>query len=82
VGDKAVGTSTATREGLSCDHSDGDHSIPHGNFSSDDLELKAGSPRHQHIVALHGGRDSATTHFSLIALDLPHVPGSEQHGTN
>jgi hypothetical protein len=82
AGDKPVGTSGTTVEGLSCDHSDHDHSIPHGNFSSNDLELKAGSPRHQHIVVLHGGSSSATTHFSLIALDLPHVPGSEQQGTN
>jgi len=44
--------------------------------------LKAGSPRHQHIVVLHGGNGSANTHFSLIALDLPHMPGSEQKGTN
>jgi hypothetical protein len=82
AGDKAVGTSVVTGEGLSCDHSDRDHSIPHGNFSSDDLELKAGSPRHQHLVVLHGGGGSTTTHFTLIALDLPHMPGSEQKGTN
>src|ERR1700677_42987 len=82
AGDKPVGSSGTTVEGLSCDHSDRDHSIPHGNFSANDLELKAGSPRHQHIVVLHGGSGSATTHFSLIALDLPHVPGSEQQGTN
>ena len=82
AGDKAVGTSVATREGLSCDHSDRDHTIPHGNFSADALELKAGSPRHQHIVVFHGGSGSPTTHFSLIALDLPHMPGSEQKGTN
>ena len=82
AGDKPVGSSGTTVEGLSCDHSDRDHSVPHGNFSSNDLELKAGSPRHQHIVVLHGGSGSATTHFSLIALDLPHAPGSEQQGTN
>jgi hypothetical protein len=82
AGDKVVGTLTATGEGLSCDHSDRDHTIPHGNFSADDLELKAGSPRHQHIVVFHGGSGSPTTHFSLIALDLPHMPGSEPQGTN
>src|SRR3984957_15861221 len=82
AGDKPVGASGTTVEGLSCDYSDHDHSIPHGNFSSNDLQLKAGSPRHQHIVVLHGGSGSATTHFSLIALDLPHAPGSEQQGTN
>jgi hypothetical protein len=82
AGDKAVGPSVVTGEGLRCDHSDGDNSIPHGNFSADDLELKAGSPRHQHIVVFHGGSGSATTHFSLIALDLPHMPGNEPQGTN
>ena len=81
-GDKVMGTPVVTVEGLSCGNSDSERSIPHGNFSSDDLELKAGSPRHQHIVVLHGGAGSAATHFSLVALDLPHMPGSEQQGTN
>ena len=81
AGDKPVGTPVTTGEGLSCDHSDHDHGSLHGNFSSGDLELKAGSPRHQHIVVLHGGSASAT-HFSLIALDLPHGFDNEQQGTN
>jgi len=84
AGDKPVGMPVTTGEGLSCNdsnHSDGDHGSPHGNFHSGDLELKAGSPRHQHIVVLHGGSDSAT-HFSLIALDLPHGFDNEQQGTN
>ncbi len=87
AGDKPVGMPVTTGEGLSCDHSDhsdhfdNDHGSPHGNFHSGDLELKAGSPRHQHIVVLHGGGDEAT-HFSLIALDLPHGFDNEQQGTN
>jgi hypothetical protein len=84
AGDKPVGMPVTTGEGLNCNdsnHSDGDHGSPHGNFHSGDLELKAGSPRHQHIVVLHGGSDSAT-HFSLIALDLPHGFDNEQQGTN
>jgi hypothetical protein len=81
AGDKPVGLPVKTGEGLGCDHSDHDHSSPHGNFASGDLQLKAGSPRHQHIVALHGGSTSAT-HFSLIALDLPHGFDNEQQGTN
>ncbi len=81
AGDKPVGTPVTTGEGLSCDRSDPDHGSLHGNFSSGDLELKAGSPRHQHIVVLHGGSTSAT-HFSLIALDLPHGFDNEQQGTN
>jgi hypothetical protein len=84
AGDKPVGMPVTTGEGLSCNdsnHSDEAHGSPHGNFHSGDLELKAGSPRHQHIVVLHGGSDSAT-HFSLIALDLPHGFDNEQQGTN
>ncbi len=84
AGDKPVGMPVTTGEGLSCDHSDHsghDHDSPHSNFHSGDLELKAGSPHHQHIVVLHGG-DAGATHFSLIALDLPHGFDSEQQGTN
>jgi hypothetical protein len=44
--------------------------------------LKAGSPRHQHIVAFKGG-GTAATRYSLIALDLPHNGfENEQKGTN
>jgi hypothetical protein len=87
AGDKPVGLPVTTGEGLSCDHSDhsdhsdGAHGSPYSNFHAGDLELKAGSPRHQHIVVLHGGSTSAT-HFSLIALDLPHGFDDEQQGTN
>jgi hypothetical protein len=80
AGDRPVGTTIATVEGLTCDHSDHD-ATPRGNFSSDDLELKAGSPRHQHLVVLKGGRHGATE-FSLIALDLPHGFDTQQRGTN
>ena len=78
VGGKPVGTVSATREGLTCDHSDHDHSTSH---SPDDLQLKAGSTRHQHIVAFGDGSSSAT-HFTLIALDLPHGFDNEEKGTN
>jgi hypothetical protein len=90
AGDKPVGLPVTTGEGLSCDHSDHsdhsghsdfDHGFPHSQFHSGDLELKAGSPRHQHIVVFHGGSTPAT-HFSLIALDLPHGFDNEQQGTN
>jgi hypothetical protein len=81
AGDKPVGIPVTTGEGLSCDHSDGAHGALPGNLNAGDLELKAGSPRHQHIVVLHGGSTSAT-HFSLIAVDLPHGFDNEQQGTN
>jgi hypothetical protein len=87
AGDKPVGLPVRTGEGLTCDHSDHsehsdfDHGFPHSQFHPGDVELKAGSPRHQHIVVLQGGSTSAT-HFSLIALDLPHGFDNEQQGTN
>jgi hypothetical protein len=81
AGDKPVGMPVITGEGLSCNDSKNDHGSPHNNYKSGDLELKAGSPRHQHMVVLHDGSDSAT-HFSLIALDLPRGFDSEQQGTN
>jgi hypothetical protein len=81
AGNTPVGTPTTTGEGLNCDHSDHGNNSMRGNFSSDDLELKAGSPHHQHLVVLKGG-GAGTTHFSLIALDLPHGTDNEQQGTN
>jgi hypothetical protein len=73
-GNSPVGTPTTTHEGLTCNdnekHSNvqidqGDYHLGKGN-----LELKAGSKRHQHIVGFEspeGGR----TRFALVALDLP-----------
>ena len=77
VGGKPVGALSTTREGLTCDHSDHDHATSH---NPDDLQLKAGSARHQHIVAFGDG--SSPTHFTLIALDLPHNFDNEEKGTN
>jgi hypothetical protein len=81
AGDRPVGNPVTTGEGLNCDHSDHGNNSAHGNFNSNDLELKAGSPRHQHLVVLEGAGGSVT-HFSLIALDLPHDVENGQHGTN
>jgi len=69
----AVGTPIATSEGLTCDEGkspkvqidQGDYSLGKGN-----LELKAGSKRHQHIVGFENPRDGRTR-FALVALDLP-----------
>jgi hypothetical protein len=76
AGNKPVGTPTATGEGLTCDQSGG-QSGDHGS----DLQLKAGSPHHQHLVAFKGG-NRALTPFTLIALDLPHNFENQQKGTN
>jgi hypothetical protein len=77
---RPVGAAVATKEGLTCDHSDHDPAS-RGNIRSGDLELKAGSPRHQHLVVLKGP-GHGSTQFSLIALDLPHGFDDQQRGTN
>jgi hypothetical protein len=81
AGDKPVGMPLKTGEGLSCSDSDHGHASSHGSFRAGDLELKAGSPRHQHLVALRGGGNS-TTHFSLIEVELPRDFDNVQEGTN
>jgi hypothetical protein len=76
-----VGAETKTPEGLTCS----DHGHPHVNISDHGrsygyqperggLELKAGSERHQHIVAFERAR-TGQTRFALVALDLPHEGG-------
>jgi hypothetical protein len=69
-----VGTPTTTAEGLTCSDNDkganvkidqGDYGVGKGN-----LELKAGSKRHQHIVGFESPRDGKTR-FAMVALDLP-----------
>jgi hypothetical protein len=80
VGEKPVGSPASTGEGLTCDHTGHGHAAVPGGLITEDLQLKAGSPRHQHIVAFKAGGASATQ-YSLIALDLPHN-GFEQKGTN
>ena len=72
-----VGTPTKTAEGLTCDHNSHDSA----GDSHADLELRAGSERHQHIVALKK-EGSSSTEFTLIAIDLPHGFDSEERGTN
>jgi hypothetical protein len=74
-GDAPVGTPTATAEGLTC-NDDGHHNQfkfngkDNGIDLSGELQLKAGSKRHQHIVALETPVDGKTR-FGLVALDLP-----------
>jgi len=81
---KAVGTPTATSEGLSCS----DEGHPNVNVNShgenygyqsgsNGFELKAGSKRHQHIVGFESTH-TGETRFSLVALDLPTDGGSKE----
>jgi hypothetical protein len=65
-GKNAVGSPSRTSQGLTCSDEDQKH-IHTGD--SEGLQLRAGSPLHQHIVAIepkNGG-----THIGLVKLDLP-----------
>jgi hypothetical protein len=74
-----VGTPAITTEGLTC-ADDGKHDnvkIDQGDyhFGKENLELKAGSKRHQHIVGFESPK-GGQTRFALVALDLPAELGS------
>lgn len=68
---KAVGKIAVTDKGLTCSEKHGGHVEVNGSGdSSDDLELRAGSPHKFRIVGIdrsHNGK----THFSLVYLELP-----------
>ncbi len=74
-GNAPVGTPTTTAEGLDCTDS-GKHTHinvnGHGNGIdiSSQMQLKAGSKRHQHIVGFEEPKDGKTR-FALVAIDLP-----------
>ncbi len=65
---RAVGTPTQTAEGLTCEKDRHEHGSVDEDLSKK-LQLKAGSPQHQHIVAIEPESDG--TKFGLVALDLP-----------
>lgn len=73
-GKSAVGSPTTTSEGLTCSD-DGNSKtvkIDHKDYGGgeDNLELKAGSKRHQHIVGFEDPKAGQTC-FALVLLDLP-----------
>lgn len=71
-GKSPVGTPTVTSEGLTCSD-DGKNSkmkFNNNDFATGDMQLKAGSKRHQHIVGFDSSKDSRTM-FALVSLDLP-----------
>ncbi len=81
AGGEAVGAPVSSGQGLSCDHSRHDDGMPDGKLGAGDVELKAGSERHQHIVVVKEGASPATR-FTMVALDLPHGIHSDDKGTN
>jgi hypothetical protein len=67
-GNSAIGTPKETSQGLSCNDQTHDH-VNVGDSEGEDIELKAGSAQHQHIVGVKS-RDGGTK-IGLVALDLP-----------
>jgi hypothetical protein len=81
--DKPVGQPTHTTQGLTCsDHGSVSHSSDeskglhlHGTLNGQDidagstLELRAGSPQHQHVVSVE--KKDGGTKIGLVLLDLP-----------
>lgn len=66
--EQAVGSPAMTAEGLTCNNTHNKH-VTVDDTTKHELELKAGSEHHQHIVTIDP--DGGGTKFSLIALDLP-----------
>ncbi len=83
--DHAVGSPTRTSQGLTCDSNHGPHVKTSDGHSkgfaimsgdSSDLELRAGSDLHQHIVGVESRNGG--TKIGLVALDLPsHLSGHD-----
>ena len=74
---RPVGSPARTSEGLTCDKDQQTH-LSTSEVRSDGLELRAGSQKHQHIVAIE--QEGAGTKFGLVALDLPGQLPWSNHG--
>jgi hypothetical protein len=76
-GSSTIGQPVRTSQGLSCNEAEHNH-ISNSDNDSDNLELRAGSAQHQHIVGVEP-KDGGTR-IGLVALDLPsHLAN---HGKN
>lgn len=68
---KPVGPLKMTRSGLTCNTQSKGHGNVQGDVdSSDDHELRAGSPEKIHIVGI-GDKQGAGIHFGLVYVELP-----------
>lgn len=74
---KPVGSRTMTRSGLMCSTKDKDHMNVQGSIdSSDDHELRSGTPEKIHIVGI-GEKQGSAIHFGLVYVELPKDGGSK-----
>ena len=64
-----VGSPARTLEGLTCDNEVKNHVTLSNHPGKGNLQLKAGSKQHQHIVEIEP--DGGGTKIGLVALDLP-----------
>jgi hypothetical protein len=67
---KPVGALTVTKSGLTCSEQKGGTTEINGSNSSDDHELRAGSPHQFRIVGIEEPKAGATR-FSMVYLELP-----------
>lgn len=67
-GHQTIGQPTRTAEGLTCNDDHDRHEV-HVDADHNDIELRAGSPGHMHIVGIQP-KDGGTK-IGLVALDLP-----------
>jgi hypothetical protein len=68
-GNAAVGAPATTTEGLTCSDNN-NANVKVDSVGSGNLELKAGSRRHQHVVGFKDPKEGKTQ-FTLVSLDLP-----------
>ncbi len=66
-----VGKVSKTRDGLTCSDDEQKTKIHVNGTETAELQLKAGSKLHQHIVALE--KEASGTKYGLVALDLPNT---------
>jgi hypothetical protein len=68
---KPVGAIKTARSGLTCNDKQDGHVQVQGNVdSSNDHELRAGTPQKIHIVGI-GEREATGVHFGLVYIELP-----------
>jgi hypothetical protein len=72
---RAVGTPVRTLEGLTCDNNKENNYTVDDHPGKGELELKAGSQQHQHIVEIEA--QGGGTKIGLVALDLPGKTSSD-----